>query len=99
MDRPPLELAGPRRETVLRTFVGPDGRITMLPRRLAKRLVVLDHAAAGFEVGVDYTEAQVNDILRRLYDDHVTLRRYLVDEGFLSREAGRYWRTGGTVEV
>jgi hypothetical protein len=26
------------------------------------------------------------------------LRRYLVDEGFLSRDAGIYWRTGGTVD-
>ena len=24
-------------------------------------------------------------------------RRYLVDEGFLDREAGEYWRAGGTV--
>ena len=26
-------------------------------------------------------------------------RRYLVDEGLLSREAGVYWRTGGYVDV
>jgi hypothetical protein len=30
--------------------------------------------------------------------DHVTLRRYLVDEGLLSRADGEYWRTGGWVE-
>ncbi|MDQ3951738.1 MAG: DUF2087 domain-containing protein [Actinomycetota bacterium] len=24
------------------------------------------------------------------------LRRYLVDEGFMAREGGEYWRTGGT---
>ena len=29
--------------------------------------------------------------------DHVTLRRYLVDAGLLSREAGEYWRSGGWV--
>lgn len=27
------------------------------------------------------------------------LRRYLVDEGLMSREHGVYWRTGGHVEV
>jgi hypothetical protein len=31
-------------------------------------------------------------------DDSV-LRRYLVDEGLLSREAGEYWRSGGWVDV
>ena len=33
------------------------------------------------------------------YDDYAALRRYLVDEGFLTREGGIYWRSGGTVEV
>jgi hypothetical protein len=31
--------------------------------------------------------------------DHVTVRRYLVDEGLLDRADGRYWRSGGPVEV
>ena len=32
-------------------------------------------------------------------DDFVTLRRYLVDEGFLDRsdDSGDYWRAGGSV--
>ena len=37
--------------------------------------------------------------LKVLCDDHGVLRRYLVDEGFLSRQAGVYWRSGGTVDV
>ncbi|MDP9233795.1 MAG: DUF2087 domain-containing protein, partial [Actinomycetota bacterium] len=44
-----------------------------------------------------YEEREVNRILKRYHDDYATLRRYLVDEGFLSRDAGKYWRTGGTV--
>ncbi|MBW3589609.1 MAG: DUF2087 domain-containing protein, partial [Actinobacteria bacterium] len=36
---------------------------------------------------------------RRYHPDHASLRRYLVDEGFLQRSGGRYWRTGGTFEV
>jgi len=34
-----------------------------------------------------------------LHPDHAALRRYLVDEGFLERAGGIYWRTGGTVEL
>ncbi len=36
-----------------------------------------------------------------LYDDYVTLRRALVDFGFLDRASGtgEYWRSGGTVEL
>jgi hypothetical protein len=34
---------------------------------------------------------------RTVFDDHCTLRRYLVDEQFMSRTAaGVYWRAGGT---
>ncbi len=33
------------------------------------------------------------------HPDVAALRRYLVDEGLLTREAGVYWRSGGTVEV
>jgi hypothetical protein len=34
----------------------------------------------------------------QVFGDHCTLRRYLVDEQFMSRTAaGVYWRAGGTV--
>jgi hypothetical protein len=35
-------------------------------------------------------------VLRQFHDDVAALRRYLVDEEFLDREAGEYWRSGGT---
>jgi hypothetical protein len=80
---------------VLRTFVR-DGRIVSMPASQGKRLVVLDHVVQSFDVGVRYTEKQVNAILVSWWEDTATLRRYLVDVGFLSREAGEYWRTGGS---
>jgi hypothetical protein len=33
------------------------------------------------------------------HPDVAALRRYLVDEGLLTREAGVYWRNGGWVGV
>ena len=73
-----------------------DGRITSIPAQHGKRLVLLDMLSQQFEPGRRYTEAQVNTILQRWHDDHAALRRYLVDDGFLDRDAGEYWRTGGT---
>ena len=35
--------------------------------------------------------------LRAVFDDYVALRRYLIDEGFLDRDHGEYWRSGGSV--
>jgi len=48
--------------------------------------------------GQTYDEAQVNNSLRAWHDDVAALRRYLVEEGFLERRDGRYWRAGGTIE-
>lgn len=38
-----------------------------------------------FEEGVDYSENDVNQILKAVYDDHVLLRRYLLDFRFMIR--------------
>lgn len=88
----------PRQAAVLRAFLV-DGRLASIPTARSKRLVVLDHVAKVFEIGVRYPEREVDVLLRAFHADYAALRRHLVDEGFLSREAGTYWRTGGTVEL
>ena len=82
---------------VLRAFVR-DGRLLSIPAARGKRRIVLDHLVQGFEPGTRYRERQVNLMLGRWHADVAALRRYLVDEGFLAREAGVYWRIGGTFE-
>jgi hypothetical protein len=76
-----------------------DGRLVAIPAQRAKRRVILDHLAGLFEPGVRYQEAEVNKALRAYHPDYAALRRYLVDEGFLKRESGVYWRVGGTFDV
>lgn len=87
--------ADPAAQVLARSIV--DGRLVHLPRKRSKRLVVLDRLAQEFEPGVRYSERDVNGALRPFDDDVATLRRYLVDEGFLDRADGDYWRSGGTV--
>ena len=38
----------------------------------------------------------MNLILAQVHPDTAALRRYLVDDEFLSRADGEYWRTGGS---
>jgi hypothetical protein len=83
----------------LRRYVR-DGRISVIPAKHAARLLLLDQVAQAFEPGHRYSELAVNEILKSVYDDHATLRRYLVDFDLLSRTPdGTYWRSGGTVPV
>jgi hypothetical protein len=86
-------------DRVLHLFLGDDGRLTTIPTKHSKLLVVLDHLSQQFEPGQTYPEAEVNDILQRFHPDYAALRRYLVDNSFLTREDNVYWRSGGTFEV
>lgn len=84
------------RDQQLHAFVS-HGRIETLPARQSRRRLLLDKIAQAFEPGVRYPERHVSLFLRAIYADYAALRRYLVDEEFLSRADGAYWRSGGTV--
>ena len=79
---------------VLHDYIA-NGRLKEIPARRKKLVVVLRWLITYFEAGVMYTEQQVNTILTQYHEDYATLRRELVDYGFLRRErgGGKYWLT------
>ncbi len=83
----------------LRPFFDRHGQLTQIPAQRAKRLLLLDLLAQRFIPGQLYSEARVNLILGQFNPDWAALRRYLVDEDFLGRRDGFYWRSGGTVDL
>ena len=93
-----LGAASEDEEAVLRAFFR-NGRLTEIPGKAAKRRIVLERIASEFEPGVRYEEREVNVTVSRFFTDYAALRRYLVDEGFLDRGAGVYWRSGGRFDV
>jgi DNA-binding MarR family transcriptional regulator len=105
-DLPRADAAAPDRgwshedAKVLYAFVQ-DGRLTSIPAQHAKRLVVLRFlAATAFVPGESYPEKEVNMRLALRHPDVASLRRYLVDEGFMDRSAGIYrLREGGSQET
>lgn len=77
-----------------------QGRIVTMPAKRIRRLALLDYVAQSFEPGVRYPERSVDDVLKRVTDDHCALRRYLIDEDMLARTPdGTYWRSGGQFDV
>jgi DNA-binding HxlR family transcriptional regulator len=78
---------------VLRDYTH-NGRLTQIPTREKKLLVVLRWLAAQFEPDRRYTEPEVNAVLSRYHDDFASLRRALIEFQFLARESGgrMYWR-------
>ncbi|KUF19398.1 DUF2087 domain-containing protein [Streptomyces silvensis] len=61
------------------------GRLTSIPGDRDVRSRVLDVVKDSFEPGTPYPEAKINAICGEWFDDWVTLRRALVDEGVLHR--------------
>lgn len=59
-----------------------------------KKLVILAEIAEQFQFGRRYSEREVNELLRAVYEDYALLRRYLVEYGFLerTRDCAEYWR-------
>ena len=84
---------------VLRAFIV-DDRLASIPAQEKKRLVVLryllDHC---FTEDREYPEKEVNQRLALFHPDVASLRRYLVEHGFLTRAAGEYRRVEPPVSL
>lgn len=76
---------------------GLEGPLASFPRKEKRKVAVLRFIASSFQEGVHYTEKEINERLIRFWEeDYVTLRRYLIEYGYLDREDdGRaYWVKG-----
>ncbi len=80
---------------VLREFLDESEprRLREIPAQRGKRLVILRWLADQFAWERDYSEKEVNAILKRRHEDTATLRRELIGERLMARDAGRYWRS------
>lgn len=61
-------------------------RLTFIPRKQSKLIVVLAWLVTFFERDRIYTELEINNILKQRHEDYVGLRRDLVDMGYLRRD-------------
>jgi len=79
---------------VLKNFLNADGSLKQIPPMGNKLLIVLNFIVDAFAYDTNYTEKEVNTILRRFHLDTAALRRYLVDNGLMARESDgtKYWR-------
>ena len=79
---------------VLQEYLTEDGRIKRIPARYKKLKAVLRYIVRSFKSGVNYSENEVNEILKKFHEDTASLRRELVDAKYMKREGGggNYWR-------
>lgn len=72
---------------------GTDGPLTTFTLKEKHKLVVLREITKRFSRDKKYTEKEVNEVLLPVFHDYVTLRRYLIEYGFLDRkpDGSQYW--------
>jgi DNA-binding transcriptional ArsR family regulator len=87
-----IAATSPEEAKVLRSFIR-EGRLVGIPAQPKKRLVILRYLRElVFTEDREYPEKEVNQRLGLLHPDVASLRRYLVDEGLVTRAAGLYRR-------
>ena len=76
---------------------GIKGGLKTLPSKEKNKLIILREMASQFENNRTYEEKEVNQILKNIYPDFVTLRRYLIEYGFMDRkpDGSQYWLKEG----
>ena len=79
----------------LRNFLDGEGRLKSYPAKYKLKIISLFYLASKFEPGKNYTEKEVNQILKgwHTFEDWAMLRRDLFDKRFLGRKAdgSSYW--------
>ena len=80
---------------ILKTYFpdGPDGCLTSFSMKEKAKLIVLRQLVLRFAAGKIYREKEVNELIQTAHPDYATIRRYLVEYGFLDRkpDGSQYW--------
>jgi hypothetical protein len=82
-------------EQILRKYFpeGTDGPLKEFPLKQKRKVVILRQLVQRFDPEATYTEREVNAILKEVFPDISTLRRYLIEYGFMDRvdDGSKYW--------
>lgn len=82
-------------EKIIKNYfeAGKSLKLKILPSKEKKKIAVLRKITEQFDGSRKYSEKELNDILKLVYDDISTVRRYLIQYGFFDRtkDGSQYW--------
>lgn len=81
------------RESTIKNYMDETGAIKTYPAKEKKKIIVLSEIVNNFSKGRKYSEKEINIVLKRIYDDYATIRRALIEYGFIerSKDCSSYW--------
>lgn len=93
-----VKITEKEKSEIIGTYFDGD-QLKSFPKKQKKKLALLQHISEMFDPAKRYSEREVNSILKNVYEDYVTIRRYMIDYGFLDRknDGTEYWVMSETV--
>jgi len=85
-----LEINNEEAAKVIENFIGPDGRLKNIPAQRKKKLIIFRHIVKGLKEGRKYEEKELNEYIKRFFDDYATIRREFIINHFMYRENNIY---------
>lgn len=81
------------REATIKNYMNDSKGLKSYPAKEKKKIIVLGEIVKNFSKGITYSEKEINRVLKRIYEDYATLRRALIEYGFLDRsnDCTKYW--------
>lgn len=81
------------KEKVLSAYFTEDGNLTELPKKEKNRIIILQEICKKFNSSQNYSEKSVNSIINTLFEDYVTIRRYMIEYNLMKRteDGSVYW--------
>lgn len=62
-----------------------DNKLVQIPKKEKDKIRLFDWFVTLFDASKTYTEKEINEVIKRIYDDYAIIRRYMVDYGYLKR--------------
>ena len=84
------------REKTVKTYFDETGALRQIPVKEKKKIIVLREIMKNFRAEKAYSEKEINRVLGRIHPDYATLRRALIEYGFMDRTPdGSVYRAAG----
>ena len=81
------------KKSIIETYMHENGGLKSYPAKEKKKIIILEEITKNFSKGKMYSEKEINRILKRIYEDYATIRRALIEYGFIERtkDCSSYW--------
>ena len=74
------------KEKIIKTYFDEEtGKLKNFPSKEKRKIITLQQIIKSFDPSKTYSEMEVSVILKGIYHDFATIRRYLIEYGFMER--------------